>query len=522
MNQIIDFTGGLNEKLDITKIADNEASIYENIDIISKCLKSLKDSKEIIDATDTQPFYFKGNWTFSKQNTSYARLLGLSYRAYDDKLEKTQDGKKWVNLWIDPPSEAPLIEKYKDFSDGDDTPYGFYGDDIQYCYTYYNENDGSESAPSNKSPQIKVGTLTEEPNSHWIKGSTTISVVASKDPQVTHINIYRIGGGIIQYSLCNQVANRTAIIIDETSSELVQGSLQTEGYIEPPKVSYITAYYALLFGVEIKQKNKLRYSDETNPLVWNELNYIIFDEDIVGLGSSSLGLLVFTEYRLYLIYGTSPSEFQRYLLYDNVGCISHKSIQAYKGSVIWQANDGIYMFNGNDVDVLTRLKLKSFNKLIISSCICDDTYYGVFEDGNIITIDFKLNTRPIMIITDNAEGIFAALNKVFITKQNKLYELTGSEEYRKLHWRSKAFSENAVTVLKNYKYIQIYVKGEFTFRCYTDDRLAAEVKLKEGYNEIKLNQELRLGYTLQFELIGKGIVLELAYSTEHRLQSKGI
>lgn len=531
MSFVQDFTGGLNNKLNPIKILDNQGQIFENVDIISNCLTSLKEAKVIDKASDKSPYFFKDNWSFSDRSTSYARLLGLAYRAYNDKLEKTSDGKNWVNMWIEPPQEAPEVTKGEDYPDGDETPYGFYGEGFYYCYTYYNSTDGNESAPSpyfsgEDGNGINIGSVIgEKPNEHWVKGRALVSVKASKDSQIDKIRIYRQGGGLINMQLTKEVENKTEVYIDNSTADTVtqiNQQLETLGYIAPPEVSYICAYYALLFGVSKKRSNIIYFSNEANPLIWDPLNYIIFDEPVVGFGASSLGLLVFTEYRVYIIYGTSPAEFQRYLLYDNVGCISHQSIQAYKGSVIWQAQDGIYMFDGSNCTNLTLMTLKSFDEKIISSCFYDECYYGLFENGDIITIDFKFQQRPVMIILDTFEGIHAAKNRVYGVKEGQLYEIVGGEGYRNLHWRSKAFNENAVTVQKNYKYIQIYVKGDFAFRCYTDRRLAAEVKLKEGYNEVKLQQDLRLGYTLELELYGKGQVLELAYSFESRLQSKGV
>lgn len=521
---IQDFTGGLNNKLNPIKLLDNQGQVYENIDLVSSCLSSLKSDKEIQDATDKSPYYFKGHWTFSDRTTSYARLLGLAYRAYNDKLEKTIDGEYWSSLWIEPPMQAPKITAGELYDKNNESPEGFYGEDFIYCYTYYNERDGSESAPSPYTEPIKIGKITgEKPNESWQKGRALVSVIASTDDQITHIRIYRMGGGMLQMQLAKEVPNKSEVYIDVCRAEDLGDQLETIGYIAPPKVSYISAYYALLFGVSKNKSNILYFSNEANPLIWDPLNYIIFDESIIGLGASSLGLLVFTEYRVYIIYGTSPSEFQRYLLYDNVGCISHNSIQAYKGAVIWQAESGIYMFDGNNCTNLTLMTLKAFDEKIISSCMLDECYYGLFENGNIITIDFKFEQRPVMIISYTLyDGIHAAKNKVYGVKNNKLYDIVGGDDYRNLQWKSKAFNENAVTVLKNYKYIQIYVKGNFTFSCYTDGRLAALVALKDGYNEIKLDQKYRMGYTLELELSGKGQVLELAYSLESRLQSRGV
>lgn len=520
---IQDFTGGLNNKLNPIKLLDNQGQIYKNIDLVSSCLSSLKDDKEVQDANDKSPYFFKDNWTFSDRTTSYARLLGLAYRAYNDKLEKTLDGKYWSNLWIVPPSQAPLVSAGALYDKDDKSEEGFYGTDFIYCYTYYNSKDGSESSPSPYAEAIQIGQITgEKPNESWQKGRALVSVIASQDDQIDTIRIYRMGGGMLQMQLAKEVPNKSEVYIDNSRAEDLGDELETIGYVEPPKVSYITAYYALLFGVSKNRSNILYFSNEANPLIWDPLNYVIFDEPIIGLGASSLGLLVFTEYRVYIIYGTSPAEFQRYLLYDNVGCISHNSIQAYKGSVIWQAESGIYMFDGSNCTNLTLMTLNAFSDKIISSCMLDECYYGLFDNGDIITIDFKFEQRPVMFINTSYEGIHAAKNKVYGVKNGKLYDMIGGNGYRYLHWKSKAFNENAVTVLKNYKYIQIYVKGKFTFSCYTDGRLAALLDLKEGYNEVKLNQELRMGYTLELELMGKGQVLELAYSLESRLQSRGV
>lgn len=519
---ISNFSGGLNTKLHPAIIADNQAVEFENIDIMSGVLKSLKEPKtQDIIATDTLPFYFKGNWSFSKANTSYARLLSIAFRAYDDKLEKSIDGKTWSNLWITPPQAAPEVEAGELYPDGDNNQEGFYGDDIHYCYTYYNMNDGSESAPSPFSAKITIGKLSSD---HWIKGRAVLTILKSDDPQVTHINIYRLGGGIASFQLAKQINNMSARIVENTASDLLNEGLKTIGYVAPPEVSYICAYYALLFGVSSNNSNVLYYSDEANPMAWNPLNYIVFDEPIVGLGSSQLGLLVFTEYRVYIVYGTTAVEFQRYLLFDNIGCVSHNSIQSYKGAVIWQAKDSFYIFDGNNCRNLTLSTLEAFDNVVISSCMSNEIYYGVFDNGDIIAIDFRFQHTPITMITkQNAEGIFPALNRVFITSGDKLLDLFGSEKDRILKWKSKQYTDNSITTSKNYKYIYIYCEGEFILKIYTDNTSpATDIKLANGFNQVHVGATKRIGYFIQFEVEGKGQIISIDYSDENRLVSKGV
>lgn len=522
---ISNFSGGLNTKLHPAIIADNQAIEFENIDIMSGVLKSLKEPKtQDIIATNPLPFYFKNNWSFSQANTSYARLLSTAFRAYDDKLEKSLDGKTWVNLWIKPPQTAPEVEAGDLYPDGDSNAEGFYGDDIYYCYTYYNINDGSESAPSPLSAKITIGKQTSGGDSHWIKGQAVLTILKSDDSQVTHINIYRLGGGITSFQLAKQINNMSAKIIENTTNDLLGDNLKTIGYIAPPLVSYICAYYALLFGVSYNNSNILYFSDEANPMTWNPLNYIVFDESIVGLGSSQLGLLVFTEYRVYIVYGTTSSEFQRYLLFDNIGCVSHNSIQSYKGSVIWQAKDSFYIFDGNNCRNLTLTTLEALDNIVISSCMSNEIYYGVFDNGDIITIDFRFAHTPITILTNqNAEGIFPALNKVFITSGDKLLDLFGSENDRVLKWKSKQYTDNSITTAKNYKYIYIYCEGDFMLKIYTDNTSpATEIKLVSGFNQVHVGATKRIGYFIQFEIEGRGQIISIDYSDENRLVSKGV
>ena len=520
------FFGGLNNKLDPTIIDDNQSVVSENIDIISGVIKSLNEKKlqEDVEVTDMQPFYFKGNWNFHHQYTSYARLLSVVFRAYDDKLEKSLDNITWDNLWIVPPETAPDVTQGELYEQDDDSAYGFYGDEIYYCYTYYNENDGTESAPSPIAPSIKIGEAVEDGSDEaQLKGRALVTVKASSDKQVTTINIYRLGGGISSFTLSKQIANISAQVVDDTANDSLDTTLETTGYVSPPEVSYICSYYAMLIGVGVGNSNVVYYSDEANPMVWNPLNYIVFDEDIVGLGASQLGLLVFTSYRVYIIYGTTSTEFQRYLLFDNIGCKSHQSIQSYKGSVIWQGDDGFYIFDGNDCTNLTLSTIDTLEGTVISSCFCKQIYYGVLDDGNIITIDFRINGYPVTYITgQTATGIFAAENEVFIVDDLKLYSLHGSDEYRTLKWKSKQYSNNEQTTCKNYKYIYVYCEGEFILRLYVDGILANEVELKSGINCLQSSSQHRLGYNIQFEFEGKGKVIAFDYSSEARQTSKGV
>jgi hypothetical protein len=70
-----------------------------------------------------------------------------------------------------------------------------------------------------------------------------------------------------------------------------------------------------------------------------------------------------------------------------------------------------------------------------------------------------------------------------------------------------------------YKRFKMGVKVSVA-KCYIDDELVSTATLLEGFQEIKLPQDKRLGYYIQFEVTGTGVLNEIEYKVEGRQNGK--
>lgn len=386
-----------------------------------------------------------------------------------------------------------------------------YGDNYRWCYTYYNANDGTESAPSPYTDATTIGELVETSTStYWRNSFATLDgIKASRDPQVTNIRIYRIGQGISDFRLVMELPNTDASVVDNVSSYNLGEACTTIGYTVPPIVSYLTTAYGMLFGCK---DNILYYSDDGVPTNWDPLNYIVFDDTITGIGPTSAGLLVFTKYRTYIISGNSATNFYKQLLYDNIGCISGKSIVTSGSECVWQGQNGVYLFS-NGITNLTLGKIGSTLDTITSACISDGSYFGIMQD-KIICISFLLNYAVGYITLANVDNIINAENKPTFIIKGETCTFDGAP--MKLEWQS-TWLQTGLTLYKNYKSVYVYAEGQMDYEVYIGSTLAASGSLDDGTTtEIKVSQALRTGYYMSFKFIGTGKVYEIQYQSEDR------
>lgn len=383
--------------------------------------------------------------------------------------------------------------------------------DYRWCYTYYNANDGTESAPSPYTDATTIGELIEKSDStYWLNSYAVLSnIEASPDPQVTHIRIYRLGGGISNFRLIDTIENRNASITDNVSSYDLGDACTTIGYAVPPIVSYLATAYGMLFGCK---DNILYYSDANIPTNWDPLNYIIFDDNITGIGPTSAGLLVFTKYRTYIISGNSPENFYKQLLYDNIGCISSGSIVTSGSECMWQGLNGVYIFS-NGLTNLTFNKVGSTLDTITSSCVSDGSYYGVMAD-KILVISMQLDYAVHYISLADVTSIISARNKPAFVIGKAAYTFDGSP--MELEWQS-TWLQTGLTLLKNYKSVYVYAEGDMSYEIFIGNTSVATGKLLDGTTtDIKVSQSGRNGYYMSFKFKGTGKVYEIQYISEDR------
>ena len=514
------FLGGINTRYLPNLIPDNACQYAENVDISSGSLTNIRKLKKVADATDAKPYYYKGNWGYYDKNSSFTETGECLYIADGGILKKSLDGKTTYNLIIEAPLYAPSVVALP--TDGN-----VGGENIQYCYTYYNDRDGSESGPSAFSAPITVGEWkTTQAETYWV-GSKIIEVgnlVASRDPQVTHIRVYRKGSTMGNYALVLQLLNESITTLDNMDDNIIANmpTLQTYGYnikvdnnLTPPfAADYVVAYEGTLFATGTGSNANWVYNSESySPYLWGT-GATKFDEKVVGLGATRAGIIVFCETKTYILYG-SVGMFSKQLLLPSTGCVNKFSIANHSSGCIWQATDGYYSFS-NGLQNITYEKLSYGDLLpIIDATVDDEAYYALQNNGKILVINFRLQGSIYYIGANNATGIRCALGKIFVCDGKELQTYSGDNAY--INFKSKQYIEQGISMYKNFKTIYVYSEGSLQFKVYIDDRLVADVPLRDkGVTEVKVHQPDRTGYYIWFEITGEGSVKEIEFIAEAR------
>lgn len=475
-------------------IVDNVYDIGTNTEITSYSTFSNPVTYQVLLTETSTNKQFVKDYTVQFDNAKdtygvkFEPIIGFTFKVYRNSYEVNLVANGGYHYDIGDISDTKLL----------DVPMGIY----QYCYTYYNSSDGSESQPSDYSQEIDV------------KGNEIhVIVTASTDAQVDKIRLYRLGGNNISMSLVTELSNASITYVDKAGDTTISGEVldSFNNKQAPVGLKYLTEANAMFFG---SIGDKLYYSDVAYVNAWSEFYFIDFDDSITGIGSVQNGLLVFTRFKTYIITGNSPSTLSKYLLSGSQGCVAHSSIQYAKNTLLWVSTDGICMSTGGDIEVISKKNLGKLSLQPTCSVLYDEIYYVAHSTGTLI-VDLRfgltfsnLDIKPISLHIYN-DTLYCSLN-------SKLYSIGTEDSYLTLHYKSPLFSDGSNSMVKNYKNLYVSSTGNLTFKVYIDEQLVMTKQLEAGIEDIKLPQQSRLGYTIQFEVIGTGIVKEIEYKVDGR------
>lgn len=376
----------------------------------------------------------------------------------------------------------------------------------QYLYTYYNSTDGTESAPSKISKELKAES-----------GNIQVTLPdTSSDTQVTHKRLYRVGGLATEFTLVAQLDKAESSYLDKLSySEMDGRLLESENYYAAPAgLKYLVEAYAMLFGV---LGSSLRFTPIGVPTAWPPEYEIQFDQDITGLGAVANGLLVFTKFRTFIVTGTGPTTLSQQLLRGDQGCIAFESIREVKaGMIIWASIDGLCSSSGNNVVSLTKDSLGEIELTPISSAVLDETYYCQNEDGSTLAWDYRF--QPVLKrLNLDVDTLAVANGRLFGHSGGFLHTLYKGSNNLTFKYKSPLFTEGSYSENKTYKKVYVRSEGDIILNILIDSELVATFKLKgTATHQLQPPQQKQRGYSIQFEIEGTGTVHELEYTVGPR------
>ena len=372
----------------------------------------------------------------------------------------------------------------------------------QYTYTYYNENDGTESAPVRPTKERDIDS-----------GAIELSFLfSSSDPQVTHKRIYRVGGNVTQFTLVDEIPDSQTTYVDsKKDSELVGDLLESDNYYEAPtNLRFLSESYAMLFGAV---GPTLRFTPVGKPNAWPPEYSIEFDSDITGLGPVANGLLVMTKYATFIVTGTGPLSLAQQTLRGDQGCIDHRSVQQVtRGMLCWASADGLCVSSGNNVEVITKNMLGRVELSPVSSAVVDEVYYCLNSDGTTLVWDFRF--KPTFYNLNLGVSSLAVANSQLYGWQSGIQHLMFKGENKlDILYKSPRFIEGSMTLPKTYKKFYFSHKGDIIINILIDDIVVATKNLTgKDTTEVMVPQAKQRGYYVQFEVQGTGDLLEIEYT----------
>lgn len=371
----------------------------------------------------------------------------------------------------------------------------------QYALTFVNSVDGTESAP----------VLSAEFESDW--GLATVSnLEIPTDPQVDQRKLYRIGGNSTAFTLVTTLDIIVTSYLDILRDDQLEGSLMTSEQNFPPvdNLKYMTESYAMLFAADV---DKLRFTPIGEPDYWPQTYFLDFPRPITGIAKTPIGLLVFNQVETWLVTGTGPLSLTQQLLTGSQGCINGDSVVNIEGSALWASTDGICMSNGGTVGVITEDKLGKVNYTTsVNAVVYDERYYLLLlEQGTTLILD--LGRQVIKWNNYNIDSLNKANDTLYGYDAGFLHELEAGALPLQMQYSSPIYIGRGYTIPKVYKNFYIFSEGEMTIEILIDDVIIQSKVLPtaKGNHQVKIPERNTIGHSLQFHILGTGIVYEVQW-----------
>lgn len=377
-----------------------------------------------------------------------------------------------------------------------------------YYYTYYNSKWDIESQPTLASNELKVDYTTSK--------LKVTGFIASTDPQVDKIRLYRLGGNNLNAMLVDTIDNSSvssSFIYYDTKLDVdiaYNDAMRSKDYHQAPdNLKYLTEMYGVLFG---SVGNRLWFSKQGYPEYWPEYYWIDFRDVITGLAASQQGLLVQTKNETYIITGTNPEVFARYLISKEQGCLDFNSIQYSSSFAIWESNDGICISTGGTIQIITMQNygIRHFN--VVSSVVRNSCYYGLTKEGKVFVIDNINGLKFYWLDIPNVKSIGHKDDNVILNINGRLYQLFGSKNKLSFIYNSPKIAEGGLNVIKRFKHIYMVYKGNIQIKILINDNVISDKTFNSDSLDlarIALPSAKQYGNHIEFEIKGTGELYEL-------------
>jgi hypothetical protein len=500
ISELITFNGGMSTKTSPHLIGRTEGIICENLDLERGTLSPLPSFQFIETVNGRHITNYNGTILSNQAQdddrfyTEFAGRLYWSNNGFTDGLKRYDETIPDVNIGIkaeapDPLTDAEvnqIVMAYDSNTVGRLTESGIY----TYAFTIVDTN-GIESYP--KIVDSDVDLINK--NNPSIK--MTVSIANYEAWQVTHptmagVNVYRTGGDNPTFNLLAENISPTSVEVtsDATNAywsdtiadiNVSRIELTTFENIAPPdEIDMLIESKGTLWA---SWNKRVYYSQTGTPELWGNLDYVSLDRDCTGLGNFGDVVVAFTKTSAYIISGNNRDNVSLQRLPFNQGCISKHSIVNIDSYLVWASMNGICIFNGSTIEVITKtiLAWDEFGRLgnttydsysnekwssvggfdIQYAVGYQDKYYGVYNNG-IMIIDISNGIKVSTIYMENVVAVSYNYDDNFLyaivdnlDDTYDVYAQLDGASVMTATWKTGRISEGSTNIKKHYRRVEI-------------------------------------------------------------------
>lgn len=181
--------------------------------------------------------------------------------------------------------------------------------------------------------------------------------------------------------------------------------------------------------------------DFTTPTDENEVNQhgaeiVAYSNDgskIIGLKVIFDDVVIFKERSIFKIYGTNPTVYQKVQIFSANGAIADKSIVATNKGAFFINKDGIYVYDGTNVNLISQKITPIFRRVNVNAITKSVAYYwndkyilAIPVDSsteNNLIIEYDLSSKEFITRTGFSVRSFADIgDKLLFTSNNYIYQ----------------------------------------------------------------------------------------------------
>lgn len=355
---------GMNDWKDPGLLDPNTAVMLKNADITSGKLSGIKLPRRLNFTDPVQLGHF------GKPGRSVVKWYDRYYWSNNEAWSSPYYGGNIEGLGVAYPSANPTLSSESPVGSGLSGTY-------KYCWTYVNRN-GWESAPC-----AEDGALWSEIT---VSGKKICVTAPGSFPSgISYMKVYRTGDKGADFYCVGKISTAGGKLYDETPDVtlvMLEAASSFDNYPPPAGGKYLTESGGVFFlGVG----SKLYFSIQNNPHAWPTLNFIGIGDTITGIVPEFQGVLVFTKNNTYRITGADSQEtITKSMIPGNQGCLKYRTISQVSNAPIWLSNDGICLWDGQNIQVVSRDVIRTEKLQVRYGVGGNDVYYLFLEDGAIL------------------------------------------------------------------------------------------------------------------------------------------